>query len=99
MQKTALDNVEYFSDVQKYVECKIYMDDLYFPTNSLKKTQNLLQGMTNVLSKGCSNLIKRSSSSPEFLKSLEIKIRLHPDNALPQNQRFTKERSIRLLYD
>ena len=43
--------------------------------------------MRKVLSKRGSNLLKWNSSSPEFLNSIEPKIRLHPDNALPQNQK------------
>ena len=42
--------------------------------------------MRNVLSKVGFNLTKWNSSSPEFLNSIEPKIRLHPDNALLQNQ-------------
>ena len=43
--------------------------------------------MRNALSKGGFNLTKLNSSSPEFLNSIEPKLRLHPDNALPQNQK------------
>ena len=43
--------------------------------------------MRNVLTKGCFNLTKWNSSSPEFLNSIEPKIRLHPDKTLPQNQK------------
>ena len=43
--------------------------------------------MRNVLSKGGFNLTKWNSSSPEFLISIEPKIRLHPDNVLPQNEK------------
>ena len=42
--------------------------------------------MRKVLSKEGFNLTKWNSSSPEFLNSIEPKIRLHPDNALPQYQ-------------
>ena len=43
--------------------------------------------MRTVLSKGGFNLTKWNSSSPEFLNSIEPKIRLHPDNARLQNQK------------
>ena len=87
MRKTARDNEEQFPEPLKYVERNIYMDDLYISTNSLEGAQKIMQGMRNVLSKGGFNLTKWNSSSPEFLNSMEHKIRLHPDNALPQNQK------------
>ena len=43
--------------------------------------------MRKVLSKAGFKLTKWNSSSPEFLNSIEPTIRLHPDNALPQNQK------------
>ena len=87
MRKTARDNEEQFPEALKYVERNIYMDDLYISTNSLEGAQKILQGIRNVHSKGGFNLTKWNSSSPEFLNSTEPKIRLHPDNALPQNQK------------
>ena len=87
LRKTARDNEEQFPDALKYVERNIYIDDLYVSTNSLEGAQKILQGMRNVLSKGGFNLTKWNSSSPECLSSLEPEIRLHPTNALPQNQK------------
>ena len=43
--------------------------------------------MRKVLSKGGFSLTKWNSSSPEFVNSLELEIKLHPENALPQNQK------------
>ena len=43
--------------------------------------------MRKVLSKGRFNLTKCNSSCPVSLSSLEPKMRLHPENALPQNQK------------
>ena len=63
------------------------MEYLYVSTNSLEGVQKLLQGMRNVLSKGGFNLTKRNSSNPKFLNSIESEIRLHPENALPQNHK------------
>ena len=87
LRKTARDNEEQFPEFRKYVERNIYMDDLYISTNSLEGAQKILQGMRNVLSKGGFNLTKWNSNSPQFLNSVEAKIRLHPDNALPQKQK------------
>ena len=87
LQKTARDNEEQFPDALKFVERNIYMDDLYVSTNLLEDAQKILQGMRKVLSKGGFNLTKWNSSSPEFLNSIEPKIWLHPDNALPQYQK------------
>ena len=87
MRKTARDNEEQFPEALKFVERNIHMDDLYVSTNSFEGAQKILQGMRNFLSKGSFNLNKWNSNSPEFLSSLEPKIKLHPKNALPQNQK------------
>ena len=63
------------------------MNDFYVFTISIECAQKIPQGMRNDLSKGGFNLTKWNSSGPEFLNSLEPKIRLHQDNALPQNHK------------
>ena len=87
LRKTARDNKKQFPEALKYVERNIYMDDLYISTNSFEGAQKILPGMRNDLSKGGFSLTKWNSSSPEFLNSIEPKIRLHPANALPQIQK------------
>ena len=71
----------------RYVERNIYMVDLYVSSISLEGAQNMLQGLRNVFSKKGFNLTERNSSNPKFLNSLESEIRLHPENALPQNHK------------
>ena len=83
----ARENEEQFPDALKYVERTIYTADLYVSTNSLEGAQKILQGMRKIHSKGGFKLTKWNSSSPVFLNSIEPKIILHPNNALPQNQK------------
>ena len=68
-RKTVRDNEKQFPDALKYVERRIYMNDLHVSTNSLDGAQKIVQGMKNVLSKGRFNLTKWNSSSTEFLCS------------------------------
>ena len=58
-----------------------------FPQIHSKVLEKNLQGVRNFLSKVGLKPTKWNSSSPEFLNSLESEIRLHPENALPPNQK------------
>ncbi|XP_075257605.1 uncharacterized protein LOC142349743 [Convolutriloba macropyga] len=99
LRRSAQDNAKTYSSIQKVIERKVYMDDLFVDVSSPNEATNIVHDTRQVLATGGFNLTKWNSNSHQVLDLLNPDIRLNPETSAPQSQKVIDVHLPRKLFN